>query len=75
MNVQVISEFNIGHKKNSIYHSLEQFLVQLWRQQEKQTHGHYPAVSYIVCWHDIEMNEDHNLLYLHLGYQFDELPK
>ena len=35
MNVQVISEFNIGHKKNSIHYPVEQFLVRFWRQQEK----------------------------------------
>ena len=31
----------------------------------------YPSISatlanYIYMWHDIEMNEDHNLLYLHV---------
>ena len=35
MYVQVISKFNIGHKKNSIYFPVEQFLVPFWRQQEK----------------------------------------
>ena len=39
MYVQVISEFNIGHKKNSIHYPVEHFLVQFWRQQEKKTHG------------------------------------
>ena len=34
MYVQVVSEFNIGHKKNSIHHSWT-FLVQLWGQQKK----------------------------------------
>ena len=67
MYVRVISELNICHKKNSIHYPGEQFLVQFWRQQEKQIHIHYPAESSIVCWHDIEVNEDHNLLYLHLG--------
>ena len=66
MYVQVIWEFHTGHKKNSIYYPVVQFLVQFWKQQEKQTHGHYPAISFIVCWHDIEMNEDHNLLDLHV---------
>ena len=37
--MQVISEFNIGHKKNSIHYPVEHFLVQFWRQQEKKTHG------------------------------------
>ena len=37
--VQVISEFSIGHKKNSIHYPVKQFLVQFWRQQEKKTHG------------------------------------
>ena len=64
MYVQVIWEFHIGHKKNSIHYPVVQFLVQFWKQQEKQTHGHYSAISSIVWWHDIEMNEDHNLLYL-----------
>ena len=66
MYVQVIWEFHIGHKKNSIYYPVVQFLVQFWKQQEKQTHGHYSAISSIVCCHDIEMNEDHNLLDLHV---------
>ena len=36
MYVQVIWEFNIGHKKkNNIHYPVEQFLVQFWRQQEK----------------------------------------
>ena len=35
MYVQVVSEFNIGQEKNSIHYPVEQFLVQLWRQQEK----------------------------------------
>ena len=67
MYVQLISEFNIGLKKNSIHYPVEQFLVQFWMQQNKQTHGHYPAISSMVCWHYIEMNEDHNFLYLHVG--------
>ena len=35
MYVQIIWEFNIGHKKNSIHYPVEQSLVQFWRQQEK----------------------------------------
>ena len=31
----VISKFSIGHKNNSIHYPVEQFLVQVWRQQEK----------------------------------------
>ena len=52
MYLQMIWEFNIGHKKNSSYYPVEQSLVQL------------RTICSIVCWHDIEMNEDHNLLYL-----------
>ena len=35
MHVPIISEFNVGHKKNSIYYPVEQFLEQRWRQHEK----------------------------------------
>ena len=35
MYVQVIWDFDIGHKKNSIHYPIGQFLVQFWRQQEK----------------------------------------
>ena len=66
MYVQVISEYNIGHKKNSIHHPVEQFLGR-FGGSKRSRHGHYPATSSIVCWHDIEMNEDHSLLYLHVG--------
>ena len=53
---------NIGHKKNSTHFPDGQFVVHFWRQQEKWTHGHYPAISSTVCWHDIEKNEDHNFI-------------
>ena len=35
MYVQLISEFNIGLKKNRIHYPVEQFLVQFWMQQNK----------------------------------------
>ena len=45
--VQVISEFSIGHKKNSIHYPVKQFLVQFWRQQEKKTHG---QIDWLIDW-------------------------
>lgn len=35
MYVQLISEYNIGLKKNSIHYPVEQFLVQFLMQQNK----------------------------------------
>ena len=45
--MQVISEFNIGHKKNSIHYPVKQFLVQFWRQQEKKTHR---QIDWLIDW-------------------------